>query len=107
MARFPGVGRSYIAYLSGRIRFLTRKIDALTAGSTERKLARFLLSRAGEGLDEVACSSAGLAKRLGVSRASLYRAYDALSARGLIRREGKRIRLLDAAGLEQWQGAQA
>lgn len=102
MARFPRVGRNYVAYLSSRIRFLTGKIDALTAGSAGRKLAQYLLSRAEDGAAEAECSSAGLAKRLGVSRASLYRAYDALSARGLIRREGKRIRLLDEAGLRQW-----
>lgn len=102
MARFPQVGRNYVAYLSGRIRFLAGKIDALTAGNAERKLAQYLLSQTGDGLAEAEYSSAGLAKRLGVSRASLYRAYDALSARGFIRREGKRIRLLDEAGLRQW-----
>ena len=33
MGRFPEVGRNYVAYLSGRICFLSGKIDALTAGS--------------------------------------------------------------------------
>ena len=45
MVRFPEVGRNYVAYLSGRICFLSGKIDALTAGSAERKVAQYLLSR--------------------------------------------------------------
>ena len=38
-----------------------------------------------------------LAQRLGVSRASLYRALDALEARGAVRRAGKRFRIPDPA----------
>ena len=76
MVRFPEVGRNYVAYLSGRICFLSGKIDALTAGSAERKVAQYLLSRLEGGWVELDCSAAGLARRLGVSRASLYRALE-------------------------------
>ena len=107
MARFPQVGRNYVSYLSGRIRFLTGKIDALTAGSAGQKLAQYLLASARQGWAEAECSSTGLAKRLGVSRASLYRAYDALDEAGLIRRVGKRIELLDEAGLSHFNGGPA
>lgn len=99
MARFPQVGRNYVSYLSGRIRFLSGKIETFTAGSVERKLAQYLLAHAQEGWAE--CSAAGLARRLGVGRASLYRAFDALTQMGLIRREGKRIQVLDVSGLSQ------
>ena len=68
MGRFPEVGRNYVAYLSGRICFLSGKIDALTAGSAERKVAQYLLSRLEGGWVELDCSAAGLARRLGVSR---------------------------------------
>ena len=40
-----------------------------------------------------------LAKRLGLSRASLYRAFEALETAGLIRREGKTVFVLDRGGL--------
>ena len=70
MGRFPEVGRNYVAYLYGRICFLSGKIDALTAGSAERKVAQYLLSRLEGGWVELDCSAAGLARRLGVSRAS-------------------------------------
>ena len=100
MARYPAVGRSYVAYLSERIRFLSGKIDALTAGSAERKVAQYLLSRLDGEWAELDCSATGLAQRLGVSRASLYRALDALEARGAVRRAGKRFRIPDPAALE-------
>ena len=95
MARFPAVGYNYVAYLSQRIWFLNEKIDALAAGSAEGKLAQYLLTHSREGWMEWDCSATGLAKRLGVSRASLYRALDALTASGAIRREAAGIRLLD------------
>ena len=58
MGRFPEVGRNYVAYLSGRICFLSGKIDALTAGSAERKVAQYLLSRLEGGWVELDCSAA-------------------------------------------------
>lgn len=70
MARFPAVGYNYVAYLSQRIWFLNEKIDALAAGSAEGKLAQYLLTHSREGWMEWDCSATGLAKRLGVSRAS-------------------------------------
>lgn len=45
-------------------------------------------------------SATDLAKRLGISRASLYRAFQALEDARLIRREGKSMYVLDPAGLE-------
>lgn len=101
MGLFPAVGRSYVAYLSERIRFLSGKIDALTAGSAERKVAQYLLSRLEGEWAELDCSATGLAKRLGVSRASLYRALDALEESGAVRREGKRFYIPRPAALEE------
>ena len=101
MGRFPEVGRNYVAYLSGRICFLSGKLDALPAGSAERKVAQYLLSRREGGWVELDCSAAGLARRLGVSRASLYRALDALAGRGILPREGRRVQVLQPDALEQ------
>ena len=50
---------------------------------------------------ELDCSAAGLARRLGVSRASLYRVLDALAGRGVLRREGRRVQVLQPDALEQ------
>ena len=59
------------------------------------------LSRLEGGWVELDCSAAGLARRLGVSRASLYRALDALAGRGVLRREGRRVQVLQPDALEQ------
>ena len=91
LARESLLSRNYIRYLSGRIRFLTEKLDGLLAGSAERKLSQYLLSHP----DGVSCPATSLARQLGVSRASLYRAFDALTERGAICRAGKRIEVLD------------
>lgn len=96
----PALARNYIRYLSGRIRFLEGKIDGLIAGSAERKLAQYLLARREGDRSVLDCSATGLAARLHVSRASLYRALDGLTAQGIISREGKNIHILDAIRLQ-------
>lgn len=100
MAASPALARQYIRYLSGRIRFLEQKIDSLVAGTAEERLARFLRAQSQDGLTSLDCSLTGLAGRLNVSRASLYRALDALEDRGVIRREGRAIRVLRQELLE-------
>ena len=63
-----------------------------------RKLARYLLAN-GQG-GSVTCTASGLAQRLGISRASLYRAFEALEKSALIVRRGKTILIPDLAALE-------
>ena len=100
MGRWPQVGRNYVAYLSSRIRLLSAKIDALTAGPALRKAAQYLLSRQAGGTAELDCSVTDLAHRLGVSRASLYRALDGLEERGVIARQGRLVQILDGKALQ-------
>ena len=93
MRRDPEITENYISYLSDRIWFLNQKLSALTAGTTEQKLAVFLLGRS------EFTSMTDLSQQLHVGRASLYRALDAMEGRGLIRRDGKSVELLDEDGL--------
>lgn len=86
----PGAAIGFAAYLSARIRFLTRRIEALTAGDSASKLLSYLLEREQDGKVDIQ-SCAELARRLDVGRASLYRALDSLETSGDIRREGKKI----------------
>lgn len=88
----------YLAFLSGRIRFLNRKIGYLTAGSAERRLALYLVSL---GRDSVRldASISSLSELLDVGRASLYRAFDRLTEDGFLIKDGRNLTLLDADGM--------
>lgn len=101
MVRFPEVGRNYVAYLSGRICFLSGKIDALTAGSAERKVAQYLLSRLEGGWVELdwLCRRPGPAAG-GEPRLPLPRPGRPGRA-GVLRREGRRVQVLQPDALEQ------
>lgn len=92
----------YTAYLSGRIRFLSTKLDTLSADRGEGKLARYLLTAQRGGC--VTQNATQLCQRIGVGRATLYRAFELLESDGAIRREGKTIHLLDAGKLRAHGG---
>jgi CRP-like cAMP-binding protein len=89
------IRENYLCYLTGRIRFLSGRLQALAQPGVEGKLARYLMAGGGS-----SCPATELCQRLGVSRASLYRAFAALEDSGLIRRTGKTITVLDPVGLE-------
>lgn len=99
IARDAGFRERYLRYLTGRIHFLSSRLDSLAQHGAEGKLARYLLSNVGEDLT-LTCSATDLAKRLGLSRASLYRAFEVLEDSGLITRDRKTISIPDPAGLE-------
>ena len=89
------IRENYLRYLTGRIRFLSGRLQTLAQPGVEGKLARYLLANGGS-----SCSATELCRRLGMSRASLYRAFAALKDSGLIVRQGKTITIVDPAGLE-------
>lgn len=88
----PEFAEDYAAYLSGRIRFLSARLDTVSAGSAEEKLVNYLRTCPGE---TVTISATQLCQRIGVGRATLYRAFETLQTTGVIAREGKKIRLLN------------
>lgn len=94
----PLIRDNYLRYLTGRIRFLSGRLQSLAQSGAEGRLARYLLSNHRDG--SLTCSATDLAQRLGISRASLYRAFEELEHGGLILRQGKTITILSATGLE-------
>lgn len=100
--REPHIAENYIKYLSERILFLNKKMYLLTAGTAEQRLAGFLL-------DNLPCCQAAelplpmnkLASALNISRASLYRAMDALCEGGAVVKTGKKICIKDAERLNK------
>lgn len=84
----PQFAENYIAFLSGRIRFLNEKIYSLTGKTAEDRLLRALQSYAGpDGRITLPFSMGELANRLHISRSSLYRAIDQLIAANQIERK--------------------
>ena len=95
LAEHGQIRENYLRYLTGRVRFLSGRLQTLAQPGVEGKLARYLLAGG-----DSSCSATELCQRLGVSRASLYRAFAALEDSGLITRKGKTITVIDPAGLE-------
>ena len=93
LAADPACRGAYLRFLSGRIRFLNRKICCFTAGSAQRRLSLWL---AAEEHDTVTLpgSLSSLAELLDIGRASLYRALDHLTNSGAITRNGRQITII-------------
>lgn len=93
----PVLRQNYLRYLSSRIRFLSARLQTLAAGDTEERLVRYLMENLTDGT--LICSATELSRCLGISRASLYRAFETLEGAGLIQRQGKIISVPDPAAL--------
>ncbi len=88
---------SYIRFLSGKIRFLNRRISELSAAGAERKLAKYLA----ECNFKPEQNMKQLASILGIGRASLYRMLDSFTESGLIEKQGKNIVIKDIEGIKK------
>ncbi|MCF0137598.1 MAG: Crp/Fnr family transcriptional regulator [Oscillospiraceae bacterium] len=100
MERVPGIAENYIRYLSQRILFLNRKLYFLTAGTAEQRLASFMMNNLSEYDDaRLPMSMTALASALNISRASLYRALDAVVDSGAVVKNGKLFRIADSEKL--------
>ncbi|MGI5970263.1 MAG: Crp/Fnr family transcriptional regulator [Oscillospiraceae bacterium] len=99
----PVAAENYLRYLSGRIRFLSERIDSLAAPDGPGKLSAWLRAHAepdGEGwIVDVGQSWSSLASSVGLSRASLYRALDALEEKNVLKRDGYEIKIPDLEAL--------
>lgn len=90
MERWPQAGVNYVHYLSGRICFLSDRLNSLAAGSAEEKVEQFL--RRSADTDGVVCVPAtAVARTLGLGRASVYRAFETLEERGVLTRDHKKF----------------
>lgn len=92
---YPTVAENYIRFLSGRIRFLNRKVAALSAGSAEHRLYEYLLSHSdAQGHLQLPPSMVELAHTLNIGRSSLYRSLDTLQQAGVLVKEQHGYRLV-------------
>ncbi|MBQ7059024.1 MAG: Crp/Fnr family transcriptional regulator [Firmicutes bacterium] len=97
---YPQMAINYIRFLSGRVRFLNKRIDSYTSPSSEEALMKLLRESADEeGSVLVQGGYAKLARTLSLSRATLYRALGKLEEEGLIQKDGNTIQVLDRHGM--------
>lgn len=95
LKQYPQISINYIKFLSDRIRFLNRKLDAFTAKSTEERLYEYLLSQSdSDGNIYLNFGMAELARRLNVGRTSIYRDIESLESKKLISRNGHNFKIL-------------
>ena len=89
------VAENYLRFLSDRVRFLNRRLSALTADSAEKRLLRFLRHHKADdnGAHTFAGGMSELAARLDMGRTTLYRALQALEKTGHLRRARKSLYL--------------
>ena len=98
----PIISLAIIKELTGKIRFLNKKLDSFTSCDLKHRLMKYFASlRYDEsGRARLPVSMSALAGRLGVGRASLYRLMAELTREGVIERQGNEIilkkRLIDA-----------
>jgi len=98
----PEVALNIIRFQNDRIAFLNKKIETFSAGTVEERLACFILDEyRKQGSSELALNRMKTADKLGVGRASLYRALDSLADSGIIKPETKKIYIIDPEGLER------
>ncbi len=90
----PRILKNYLRYLTGRIRFLNQRLDALTETSVCSRIMTYLENIARDG-DCCIKNCQELAEALCLSRATLYRALDTLCKEGKIIRKGKQIILME------------
>ena len=82
--------------------FLNRKLYLLSSGTAEQRLASFLLDNLPFGqAAELPMPLSKLSLALNVSRASLYRAFDALTESGAVVKEGRKVCINDAERLKK------
>jgi len=83
--KYPETAKSYIAFLSSKIRYLNRKIAELSMHGADARLLGYMKAHAGEGGKvDMPKSMSLLASTLGIGRSSLYRALEKLETGGYI-----------------------
>jgi CRP-like cAMP-binding protein len=93
-----------IKFLSDRVTFLNSKINCVTGGSAERRLALFIKNSPvdSNGCISLDMSMTALAHALDIGRASLYRSFDSLQNDRIIERDGDRIKILSRDSLDNY-----
>lgn len=86
------IAENYITFLSGKVRYLNKKLNQMAAGSTKDRLYRYIVGTASGSTLEIKDMTL-LASLTGIGRTSLYRDLAELEKSGLIKKEKNIIRV--------------
>jgi signal-transduction protein with cAMP-binding, CBS, and nucleotidyltransferase domain len=85
---------NYICFLTDRINFLNSVIDRYTGSGVEENLKKYLENVYERQGDEFNLNVSAVAKKLNVGRRSVYRGLNSLTERGILKKDGKNIKIL-------------
>lgn len=93
--QYPETSINYINFLSDKIRFLNKKLQMISCTNAEDAVYKYLIDNMDSDKSvKIPVSFTLLAKMLGLSRATLYRGFDALEQKGKIKREKNIIKVI-------------
>ena len=95
------ISKNVIAFLAKKIMFLNKKVSTYSGGSVEEKLCGFLYSEYEKQGEEFPLNCKRCSEALGVGRASVYRALDALVSEKIITFTDKKIKIISPKRLER------
>lgn len=94
-ALYPQTSLNYISFLSDKIRFLNQKLNMISSPSAEDTVYKYLIENMNDDhIVSLSVSMSLLAKMLGLSRATLYRSFDALESKGKIIKQNNEIKVI-------------
>jgi len=97
----PEFALRYIAFLTGRVRFLNRKMSYYTTENAVQRLAGYLYDAAGGDTVAVPVNMTKLSAYLNVGRATLYRALATLEEAGAVKKNGGSIMVISRKKLSE------
>ena len=93
--KYPQTSINYINFLSDKVRFLNKKLQMISCTNAEDAVYKYLIDNIdSEKLVKIPVSFTLLAKMLGLSRATLYRGFDALEQKNKIKRDKNIIKVI-------------
>ena len=94
-ALYPQTSLNYISFLSDKIRFLNQKLNMISCSNAEDTVYKYLIENMNDAhIVSLSVSVSLLAKMLGLSRATLYRSFDALESKGKIIKQNNEIKVI-------------
>jgi len=90
----PKISMNVISFLAGRVTFLNQKVATLAGASVEAKCRSYLKDQYHKNGACISLSISSVARKIGVGRASLYRALDSLKEKGVLTHEESWVNIL-------------